>query len=107
MKLPAPIAPMVGLLAICCSLSQAGVVDEFHRLQGRLDSSILDTYDGTASPQTGQSLNEAWQALKVDLADDDARSLVPSDFSFQTQEELAAKIGTSRGRLQQIAALER
>jgi len=99
-------ALVLSLLAALCARARAGVVDDFHQLQGRLDSSILDVYDGTASSQTGQSLSRAWQALKADLSDGTARSLVPADFSYQSQSELAAKIGTSRALLQQIAALE-
>jgi high-affinity iron transporter len=97
---------ILGLLANSCSPGRAGVVDEFHQVQDQLDSSILDTYDGIASVQTGQNLGHAWQMLKADLTDATARSLAPGDFSFQSQEELAAKIGKSRGLLQQIAALE-
>jgi high-affinity iron transporter len=88
------------------SQARAGVVDDFHQLQSQLDSAILDVYDGTASTQTGQSLAQAWQTLKADLSDRTARSLVPADFSYQSPAELAARIGASRGLLQQIAALE-
>jgi high-affinity iron transporter len=99
-------ALVLGLLATFCSPGRAEVVTDFHQLQDQLDSSILDAYDGTATAQTGQSLGQDWQALKADLTDPTARSLVPADFSFQSPEELAAKIGTSRALLQQIAALE-
>jgi high-affinity iron transporter len=106
LKTLTPAALVLGLLATLCLPVRADVVVEFHQLQNQLDSSILDTYDGIATAQTGRNLSQAWQALKADLSDSTARSLVPADFSFQSQEELAAKIGASRGLLQQIAALE-
>jgi high-affinity iron transporter len=106
MKTPATIALALSLLAALCLPVRAAVVEEFHQLQDQLDSAILDTYDGTATVQTGQNLSQSWQALKADLSDSTARSLVPADFSFHSPEELAAKIGTSRALLQQIAALE-
>ncbi len=105
MKTLAPTLALVLLTALSLP-GRADVVDEFHQLQGQLDSSILDAYDGTASPQTQDQLNKAWLALQADLSDPNTRALVPTDFSFHTPEELAAKIGTSRGLLEQIAALE-
>ena len=106
MKTSTIAALVLGLLANFASPVRADVVAEYHQLEGQLDSSILDTYDGIATPQTAQTLAQSWQALKADLTDPTARALVPGDFSFQSQEELAAKIGTSRGLLEQIAALE-
>jgi high-affinity iron transporter len=97
---------IVALLLAFSTPIQADVVDDFHQVQTELDSSILDTYDGTASPQTEQSLAQAWQVLKLDITDPTASALIPTDFSSKSPEELAAKIGTSRALLQQIAALE-
>jgi high-affinity iron transporter len=91
-------------LAAFCPLVRGDVVTDFHQLQDELDSSILDVYDGTASVQTDQALDQDWQALKVDLTDPTARLLVPTDFS--DPKNLAGEIGASRSLLQQIAALE-
>ena len=86
--------------------ARADVAGDFHHLQRQLDSSILDIYEGSASVPTGDELKQDWQALATDLTDPAARSLVLTDFSFATPDDLAAKIGSSRARLQQIAALE-
>jgi hypothetical protein len=99
-------ALVLGLLAAAGAPVCAEVVADFHQLQDQLDSSILDVYDGIASNQTAQTLTQDWQALKADLSDGSARSLVPADFSYSSPAELAAKIGASRALLQQIAALE-
>ena len=106
MKTLASLALALALGACVCVPAQAGVVDDFHQLQGRLDSSILDAYDGTATPQTGQNLGAAWQALKVDITDPAAGALVPTDFTFASPQDLAARIGTSRALTQHVAALQ-
>jgi high-affinity iron transporter len=96
----------LAFLANFCSSGRADVVDDFHQVQAQLDSSILDTYDGTTSTQTSQSLEQAWQILKPDVTDPEALALIPTGYAFQTPEELAGKIGTGRALLQQIASLE-
>jgi high-affinity iron transporter len=106
MKSPMHLVLVLSLLGALCSTAHAEVVADFHQLQGCLDRTILDVYDGTASAQTGPSLGKAWQAVGADLTDGTARSLIPADFSFQSQAELAAKIGASRALLQHVAALE-
>jgi high-affinity iron transporter len=106
MKTPTYLAVTLSLIWAFCLSAQADVVTDFHQVQGRLDSSILDVYDGTASVQTGQSLTQAWQVLGADLSDGTAHSLIPTNFSFHSQEDLAARIGASRALLQQVAALE-
>jgi high-affinity iron transporter len=85
---------------------QVQVVDDVHQLQEKLDSSILDVYEGTVSPQTGQDLAKAWQTVSADLSSSAAKALVPTDWSASTPNEMATKIGASRGLIQQIAALE-
>ena len=82
------------------------VVDRVHQLQDKLDSSILDVYENTLTPQTGTGLNQAWQAVAADISSTEARALVPANFSTVSSNEMAQKIGTSRGEIQQIAALE-
>jgi high-affinity iron transporter len=81
-------------------------MDDFHAVQDQLDSSILDVYDRTNLPQSAQAIAQVWQALRGDVTDDAARSLVPVDFSFASPGDLAGKIGIGRARLEQIAALE-
>jgi high-affinity iron transporter len=98
---------LLALLLAPCAQMRAGVVDDFHQVQARLDSSILDVYDDTATDQTGLSLQQAWGVLASDLVSPEARALVPTDFSSAAPPpELAAKIGRSRALLQQVAALE-
>lgn len=97
---------LVALLVMAALPSFAGVVEDFHEVQDRLDSAILDAYDNTATPQTGQDLAQAWAKLKGEMADPAAREIAPADFAFSTPEELAVRIGTSRALLQHVAALE-
>jgi len=85
---------------------QVRVVDDVHQLQEKLDSSILDVYEGTMSAQTGQGLEQAWRTVSADLSSREARALVPTDWSASPPDEMAAKIGASRGLIEQIAALE-
>ncbi len=109
MKTSARSALIVGLTFVVLSRVQAAtatVMDDFHAVQAQLDSSILDVYDGTNLPQSAQAIAQAWGVLRPDLSDDAARALVPGDFSFASPADLAGKIGASRARLEQIAALE-
>ncbi len=85
---------------------QVQVVDDVHQLQEKLDSTILDVYEGTVSAQTGQALDKAWQVVAADLSSSAAKALVPTDLAASSPNEMAAKIGAGRGLLQQIAALE-
>ena len=87
--------------------AQGKAAADVHQLQERLDGAILDAYEGNVPPETAAGLDEAWQAVAGDLTDDTARSLVVAGFSSTVSpDEMAAKIGESRARLQQIAALE-
>jgi high-affinity iron transporter len=107
MKISTRSVLLAGLFGLAGStVLSADVMDDFHTVQGQLDSSILDVYDGTNLPQSAQAIAKAWQALRVDLTDDTARSLVPDDLSFTSPADLAGKIGTGRAQLEQIAALE-
>jgi high-affinity iron transporter len=80
--------------------------DDVHALQDKLDSAILDAYEGTVSAAELTDLDSAWRALEGDLTTSAARALVVDDFAQTPLDRVAAKIGTSRARLQQIAALE-
>ncbi len=97
---------LIALLMTAALPSFADVVGDYHQVQDRLDSAILDAYDNIATPQTTQDLAQSWAALKADMRDPAAQALAPDDFSFKTPEELAVRIGTSRALLEHIAALE-
>jgi high-affinity iron transporter len=103
-----PLAALIlALLLVANTLrAQVPAVDDVHQLQEKLDSSILDVYEGTFSAQTARELDQAWQVIAADLSSPAARKLVPSDWTFSGPAAMAAKIGASRGRLEQIAALE-
>ncbi|HEX4139024.1 MAG TPA: FTR1 family protein [Candidatus Methylacidiphilales bacterium] len=101
------IRAFASLLVLLAGLpASADVVADYHDVQDRLDSAILDAYDNTATPQTGQDIAQAWLKLEGDVMDPAAHALVPADFSFSTPEQLAAKIGASRALLEHVAALE-
>ena len=87
--------------------TRADTTDDYHHLQQRIDDALLDVYEGNVSPQTTQELSLAWLAVNAGLDSDAARALVIKDFQLRVDlNDLAAKLGTSRGLLQQIAALE-
>ncbi len=106
MKRLAPLTLTLALVPVLLRAQVPVVVDDVHQLQDRLDSSILDVYEGMVPAQKTQDLNQAWQVIAANLTSPEARSLVPPAFSTSTPHEMAAAIGMSRGRLQQIAALE-
>ncbi|MGB8354488.1 MAG: FTR1 family protein [Chthoniobacteraceae bacterium] len=99
------IAVMLGLLGIFQKM-RADMTDDFHHIQQRTDAALLDIYEGNVPPETEQELRAAWLALDASLDNKEAHALVVRDFSHTSPEDLAAKLGTSRGLLQQIAALE-
>jgi high-affinity iron transporter len=80
--------------------------DDVHALQDKLDSAILDAYEGTVSQPELAGLDAAWNAVAGDVTTDEARSLVVTDFLHAPINRIPEKIGASRARLQQIAALE-
>ena len=89
-----------------CLPARAAVMDDYHAVQEQLDSSILDVYDGINLPQDAATLKHLWAALRAELTDDTARTLVPGDYSSSQPLQMAAEIGSSRARLEQIAVLE-
>jgi high-affinity iron transporter len=100
------IRTLASLLVLLALPASADVVSDYHDVQDKLDSAILDAYDNTATPQTAQDLAQAWAKLKGDMRDPAALALVPTDFTFSTPDQLAAKIGASRALLEHVAALE-
>jgi high-affinity iron transporter len=80
--------------------------DDVHALQDKLDSTILDAYEGTVPDAELVDLDSAWRAVAGDLTTEPARSLVVIDFARTPINGVTEKIGESRARLQQIAALE-
>jgi high-affinity iron transporter len=87
-------------------VAQADMTDDFHHLQQRIEDALLDVYEGNVPDQTGPELSQAWQAVDAGLESSAARALAVKDFSYNSKEELAAKLGASRSLLQHIAALE-
>ncbi len=84
----------------------ADVTDDYHHLQQRVDEALLDVYEGEPSAQTRLDLQQAAVALQADLTAPSARALLETDFASASKEELAAKLGATRGRLEQVAAVE-
>jgi high-affinity iron transporter len=80
--------------------------DDVHGLQDKLDSAILDAYEGNVPDAELVDLDSAWRAVAGDLTTDPARELVVTDFAHTPISGVTEKIGESRARLQQIAALE-
>lgn len=108
MKKTAFIAAVLGLVGLC-HMAQADMTDDYHDLQQRIDSALLDIYENTVSPQTAQELGRAWLTLGADLDSKEARSLVITHFSSGSMEDMpqmATQLGASRALMQQIAALE-
>jgi high-affinity iron transporter len=101
-----PITLALALLTPTLVVGQVQVVDDVHQLQDKLDSSLLDVFEGTQTCQTAQDINRAWQVVNGDLTSSEARAMVPSDWSASSAQALAANIGASRARIQQLAALE-
>ncbi len=106
MKSFVPITLALALLTPTLVVGQVQVVDDVHQLQDKLDSSLLDVFEGTQTCQTAQDINRAWQVVNGDLTSSEARAMVPSDWSASSAQALAANIGASRARIQQLAALE-
>lgn len=80
--------------------------DDIHTLQDKLDSAILDAYESNVPAAELTDLDSAWRAVEGDLTTGEARKLVVGDFADTPIDHVAEKIGMSRARLQQIAALE-
>ena len=110
MKTPALVSLAFLALAFSQVSAQApGVLrlgDDVHALQDKLDSAILDAYEGNVPVAELAGLDASWRTLKGDLTTEASRNLVVHDFSQTPPDRVPEKIGTSRARLQQIAALE-
>jgi high-affinity iron transporter len=97
----------ISLMGSAAAWGQVRVIDDIHQLQDKLDSAMLDVDDGMVPAGAAGELEQAWHEVSLDVNDASARALVVDDFSSAaTPEKLAQKIGASRARLQQIAALE-
>lgn len=92
--------------ASSCQCAMADQVDDFHALRDRIDTALLDIYGGELPEQTAAELQEDASALRADIHAPGAAELLPTDFRTDSKEALAALLGTARGALQQIAALE-
>ena len=94
----------VGLMLL--SVSAFGEATEnFQALQLRLNETLLDVYAGsTVAPEN--SPLKLLETLRPALQSDAARRLVETAARSATTASTAAQIGTARGVLQQVAALE-
>ena len=102
-------------LVACLSLSQkaaaSDVSEDFHQIQQHLNSSLLDVYEGSVTPETINELDQSWQAFTGNLTDPGAKQLgtnkfTPNTASSTALENLAGKIGSGRSLIQHLAALE-
>jgi len=79
------------------------MADDFHLLQQKLDSALLDIYEGDLDPAAVRQLNAAWRAIDADAGDGASHALAVTDIPL---DDAAARIGESRSLLQHLAALE-
>ncbi len=86
--------------------AMADQTDDFHGLKDRIDTALLDIYGGDVPTQTVPELQQLTAALRVDLHAPGAAALLPGDFQADSKEHLAARLGATRGAMQQAAALE-
>ncbi len=87
-------------------IARADQVDDFHALRDRIDTALLDIYGGSLPDGTTAELQAAATALRADLNAPGARDLLPASFSADDKERLAGVLGSLRGTLQHVAALE-
>ncbi len=87
-----------------CAL--ADQTDDFHGLKDRIDTALLDIYGGDVPAQTVAELQQLATALRADLNAPGAGALLPANFQTDSKERLAALLGSTRGAMQQAAALE-
>ena len=111
MKTLLPIA--ASLASLLCAPAQAPgssqdlrAGDDVHALQDKVDSAILDAYEGHVPDAELADLDAAWHAVAQDCTTTESRSLAQVNFAGISVENVSARIGLSRARLQQIAALE-
>ena len=95
---------LAALSASQCVL--ADQTDDFHGLKDRIDTALLDIYGGDVPSQTVPELQGLATALRADLHAPGAAALLPVDFPTDSKEHLAALLGSTRGAMQQAAALE-
>ena len=86
--------------------ARADQTDDFHGLKDRIDTALLDVYGGDVPTQTAPELRQLAGALRADLHAPGAAALIPVDFQAGSKEQLAALLGSTRGAMQQAAALE-
>ena len=88
------------------------VSEDFHQIQQQLNSSLLDVYEGSVTPETIKELDQSWQEFTGNLTDPGAKQLETNKFtphtssSSQDLENLAGNIGSGRSLIQHLAALE-
>ena len=105
---------LIGTALVALAPGQAGAQapaglragDDVHALQDKLDSAILDVYESSVPGAELTEIDSAWRTVAGDLTTDEARDLVVADFFHAPLDRIPDKIGASRARLQQIAALE-
>jgi hypothetical protein len=104
----------VALGAYLLFSQKAGASDtaeDFHQIQQQLNSSLLDVYEGSVSPETIKELDQTWQEFTGNLTDPGARQLGTNKFTLHTSssqdlETLAGNIGSGRSLIQHLAALQ-
>ena len=113
MKTPQLLIAALLLPALSCAHAQAPesspeqrLGDDVHTLQDKLDGAILDVYEGHVSAPEAADLDAAWRTVARDCTTPEAQGLARVGFTGTPVQDVSAKIGTSRARLQQIAALE-
>jgi len=99
---------LAGLLLVSAFAhpARADMTDDFHHLQQSIENGLLDIYEGAPAAGTARELAGAWTSLAGDLDSGAARALVPTGFDGLSPEDLAGRLGESRGLLQQVAAME-
>jgi high-affinity iron transporter len=91
--------------ALLCATGRADVTDDFQALQGQLNDAVLDVYAGT--PLTAENSPETTMAaFAPGLRSPAARRLLAAWSARAKGRPVAEQIGSARGLLQQIAALE-
>lgn len=80
--------------------------EDFHQLQSRVNSALLDVYEGDISQETKQVLVQEWKSFADDLTDPSGQALVHGDFSQGSLEDAAQDLGKRRSLMQHLAAME-
>ncbi|HEV2693202.1 MAG TPA: FTR1 family protein [Verrucomicrobiae bacterium] len=89
------------------AISRATLSADFHGIQGKLDDALLDIYSGTSQTNLADQISTATARLKPYFAGYDttteAEKILETPFPADLSD--AGKIGMTRARLQQAAAL--